>query len=112
VLLGHTAQRYKSYNFNATAQNVPYSNGDADLYLSLGNTTGRNVTDGGSLNTALSYFARVNYAFKDRYLLNASIRQDGASQFYGNNVWGYFPSVGAGWVISKEPFMQDQAHLR
>ncbi|TFF38279.1 SusC/RagA family TonB-linked outer membrane protein [Mucilaginibacter psychrotolerans] len=108
VLLGHTAQRYKSYNFNASAQNVPYSNGDADLYLSLGNTTGRNVTDGGSLNTALSYFARVNYAFKDRYLLNASIRQDGASQFYGNNVWGYFPSVGAGWVISKEPFMANQ----
>ena len=108
VLLGHTAQRYKSYNINATAQNVPNANGDADLYLSLGNTVGRNVTDGGSLNTALSYFGRVNYSFKDRYLLNASIRQDGASQFFGNNVWGYFPSVGAGWVISNEPFMKDQ----
>jgi TonB-linked SusC/RagA family outer membrane protein len=108
VLLGHTAQRYKSYSINGRAQNVPYNNGEADLYLNLGDINNRLVTDGGSLNTALSYFGRVNYAFKDKYLLNASIRQDGASQFYGNNVWGYFPSVGAGWVISNESFMKDQ----
>ncbi|RYE16446.1 MAG: TonB-dependent receptor, partial [Sphingobacteriales bacterium] len=47
--------------------------------------------------------------FKDKYLLNASIRADAGSQFYGDNLWAYLPSVGAGWVISNEDFMKDQA---
>jgi TonB-linked SusC/RagA family outer membrane protein len=108
VLAGQTAQRYKGYTINASAQNVPFSS-DGDLYLSLGNATGRTIEDSGTLNTAASYFGRVNYSFKSKYLLNASIRADGASQFFGgSDLWGYFPSVGAGWVISNEDFMKDQ----
>ncbi len=108
ILAGQTAQRFKSYNLNATAQNVPF-NSDADLYLSLGDAASRVITDGGSLNTAASYFGRVNYAFANKYLLNASIRADGASQFYGgSDLWGYFPSIGAGWVITNEEFMKNQ----
>lgn len=108
ILAGQTAQRFKSYNLNATAQNVPF-NSDADLYLSLGDAASRVITDGGSLNTAASYFGRVNYSFANKYLLNASIRADGASQFYGgSDLWGYFPSIGAGWVITNEDFMKDQ----
>ena len=52
-------------------------------------------------------FARVNYSYDDRYLLNASVRHDGASEFYPNP-YGTFYSVGAGWVISNEAFMKDQ----
>ncbi|MCX2485485.1 SusC/RagA family TonB-linked outer membrane protein [Pedobacter sp. MR2016-24] len=107
VLAGQTAQRFKSYTINATAQDVPYSS-EGDLYLSLGTAATRSITDKGSLNTVASYFSRVNYGFDNRYLLNASLRADGASQFFGNNLWGYFPSVGAGWVISNEDFMKDQ----
>jgi TonB-linked SusC/RagA family outer membrane protein len=107
VLVGQSAQRYKSYNFTGSAQNVP-DNSDADLYLTLGSSSGRNVSDGGSLTTSVSYFSRVNYSFRNRYLLNASIRADAYSQFYGGELWGYFPSVGAGWVISDESFMKDQ----
>ncbi len=108
VLVGQTAQRFKRYNLNATAQNVPF-NSDADLYLSLGDAASRVITDGGSLNTAASYFGRVNYSFANKYLLNASIRADGASQFFGgSDLWGYFPSIGAGWVITNEDFMKDQ----
>ncbi|MDB4921164.1 TonB-dependent receptor [Mucilaginibacter sp.] len=107
VLAGQTAQRYKAYFINATALNVPNSS-NGDHYLSLGDVNGRNVSDGGSLTTAVSYFGRVNYSFKDRYLLNASIRADAGSQFYGSNLWAYLPSVGAGWVISNEDFMKDQ----
>jgi TonB-linked SusC/RagA family outer membrane protein len=44
----------------------------------------------------------------NRYLVNASIRADGSSKFIGDNRWGYFPSVGAGWVISQENFMKNQ----
>ena len=108
ILAGQTAQRFKRYNLNATAQNVPF-NSDADLYLSLGDAASRVINDEGALNTAASYFGRVNYSFANKYLLNASLRADGASQFFGgSDLWGYFPSIGAGWVITNEDFMKDQ----
>jgi TonB-linked SusC/RagA family outer membrane protein len=107
-LVGQTAQRYRGYVMNATAQNVPFSS-EGDLYLSLGNAGSSTIKDSGTLSTAASYFARANYSFKSKYLLNASIRADGASQFFGgSDLWGYFPSIGAGWVISNEDFMKDQ----
>jgi len=56
----------------------------------------------------ISDFGRLNYNYKDRYLLQASLRRDGSSVFGENNAWGLFPSVGAAWRISNESFMQDQ----
>ncbi|MDO4162897.1 MAG: TonB-dependent receptor [Bacteroides sp.] len=55
----------------------------------------------------LSYFGRVQYAFKDRYLFSASLRRDGSSKFGAENRWGFFPSVSAAWKINEEPFMKD-----
>ncbi|WP_394343742.1 SusC/RagA family TonB-linked outer membrane protein [Aquirufa rosea] len=55
----------------------------------------------------ISYLARLNYNYKGKYLLNAAIRSDGSSRFGANNRWGIFPSIGAGWVVSDEAFMQD-----
>ena len=107
VLLGQGAQRYQTYKLTATAPDVP-NNSEGDLYLKLGSTSGREVKDEGDLYTVSSYFGRVNYSFMDRYLLNASLRADGASRFYGNERWGYFPSIGVGWVISEENFMKQQ----
>jgi len=107
VLLGQTAQRYQNYGVALSAQNVPA--GSENQYFSLGNNY--NISDAGSsLNTYVSYFGRVNYSFKNKYLLNASLRADGASQFYGSNTYAYLPAVGAGWVITQEDFMKDQ-HL-
>ncbi len=108
ALLGQSAQRDQTYKLTATARDVPYAS-EGDLFLTLGNADTRSVVDEGDLATYASYFGRVNYSFSDRYLLNASLRADGSSKFYqGGNAWGYFPSVGAGWVISNEPFMSDQ----
>lgn len=59
----------------------------------------------GVANTTLSYFGRVNYAFKDRYIFQASIRADGSSKFAPENRWGYFPAASAAWRVSDEPFM-------
>ncbi|MBB6236293.1 TonB-linked SusC/RagA family outer membrane protein [Pedobacter sp. AK013] len=106
-LVGQSAQRRKTYTLNAGAANVPY-NSESDLYLALGDAATRSVLDAGALTTFASYFARANYSFKNKYLLNASIRADGASQFFGFDTWGYFPSVGAGWVVTQEDFMKDQ----
>ncbi|MCC5930268.1 MAG: SusC/RagA family TonB-linked outer membrane protein [Cyclobacteriaceae bacterium] len=57
----------------------------------------------------ISDFARVNYNYNNRYLIQASIRRDGSSAFGVNNRWGYFPSVGAAWRISQEAFMQNNS---
>ncbi|MGM9780710.1 MAG: SusC/RagA family TonB-linked outer membrane protein [Candidatus Cryptobacteroides sp.] len=55
----------------------------------------------------LSWFGRVNYSYKGRYLFSASLRADGSSKFGPNNHWGYFPAASAAWRISDEPFMSD-----
>jgi len=55
----------------------------------------------------LSGLSRVNYTFKDRYNLTATIRADGSSKFAINNKWGYFPSVGVAWQAIQEPFLED-----
>jgi len=53
----------------------------------------------------ISYFGRIQYGFKETYLLNATLRADGSSKFAKGNRWGYFPSFSAGWVVSNEGFM-------
>ena len=55
----------------------------------------------------MSFFGRVNYTFKDRYLLTATLRADATSRFSKDNRWGYFPAVALGWRISEEAFMEN-----
>lgn len=67
-----------------------------------------NLAGGFSEKRLISDFARLNYNFNDKYLLQASVRRDGSSVFGANYRWGYFPSVGAAWRIINENFMKDQ----
>ena len=55
----------------------------------------------------LSFFGRVNYSFKDKYLFTATYRADGSSKFLGDNRWGYFPSAAVAWKMNEEDFLQD-----
>jgi len=57
----------------------------------------------------LSFFGRINYDYKDRYLFTASYRADGSSIFLGDNHWGYFPSAAVAWKISEEDFLKNNA---
>lgn len=60
-------------------------------------------------DASLSYLARVLYNFDEKYLINASFRRDGSSQFYPlNNAWKNFGAVGLGWIISRENFFNNQ----
>lgn len=63
----------------------------------------------GRHSSLVSYFGRLNYTFLNRYLLTATIRQDGTSRFSdaNNNRWGTFPSVALGWKIKEEAFLKD-----
>lgn len=113
ALLGYSAQNNRTDENDGHQQNVPYTS-KGNLHSSFPDNGSGAVyfaDPGLQIHTrALSQFARINYSFADRYLLNASIRRDGASQFYGkgNQTYGYFPSVGAGWVVTNEPFMKEQ----
>ncbi|MVT12084.1 SusC/RagA family TonB-linked outer membrane protein [Chitinophaga tropicalis] len=86
----------------------------ADLqhaYLSVAQNVNRGapyMSVGGSPteNALLSYFGRLQYDFREKYLLNITFRSDGSSRFAPGHRWGYFPSVSAGWVASMENFMQ------
>lgn len=60
----------------------------------------------GTPNRTLSWFGRVNYGYKGKYLLTATFRADGSSKFAPNNQWGYFPAAAAAWRISDENFME------
>ncbi len=106
ILVGQEAQQNKFYSLSASVNGVPSGNGNQ--YLSLGTPGTSNIGDAGSLYTVSSYFGRLNYSYKDKYSLTATLRGDGSSKFSGNNQWGYFPSVGLGWIITKEKFMQNQ----
>ncbi|MDF1547640.1 MAG: TonB-dependent receptor [Bacteroidales bacterium] len=68
------------------------------------NTWGQDwAANGGGL---VSYFGRISYSFMDKYLVDATMRADGSANFAKGNRWGYFPSFSAGWVLSREDFMQ------
>lgn len=55
----------------------------------------------------LSFFGRINYNYKEKYMATVVMRADASSNFAPNKRWGYFPSVSAGWVVSNESFMED-----
>ncbi|HOY52901.1 MAG TPA: TonB-dependent receptor, partial [Prolixibacteraceae bacterium] len=67
------------------------------------------VGDGGARQYGLSYFGRLSYNYNDRYLLYATMRADGSSKY--QQKWGYFPTVGIGWVLSEEPFLKNHATI-
>ncbi len=55
----------------------------------------------------MSYFGRVNYAFRNKYLVSGSVRRDGSSRFGANNKYGTFGAGSVGWVVSEESFLKD-----
>ena len=105
--VGYTARKAISEGFNAKVDSL--ANGmnivPNDLWmLSMGSVNRVSAGDWWNEESFISYLARVNYAYKDRYLLTATFRADGSSKFSPSHRWGYFPSVGLGWVISEEAF--------
>ena len=84
---------------------------DVAMAASLNNPVPNNGGVTSSLLSVLrmiSFYARVNYSFDNRYMLQATIRRDGSSAFGTDNRWGTFPSFSAAWRVTEEKFMKDQ----
>lgn len=78
-------------------------------YLGIGSNDVTRTNDATAEEQAfLSYLFRLNYSFMNKYLVNASFRRDGTSKFSPTNRWGNFPSIGVGWIVTEESFLQSQ----
>ncbi|CCZ87639.1 tonB-dependent receptor [Phocaeicola plebeius CAG:211] len=81
-------------------------------YHNLGMANNMDINDVISNNLStlrmISFYGRINYSYKSRYLLQATVRRDGSSAFGENNRWATFPSVSAAWRITEEQFMKNQ----
>ena len=78
-------------------------------FFAAGSDPTQSVVGGGSVGEfgRQSYVGRINYAYDDKYLIEAAFREDGSTQFAPEHRWGFFPSVSAGWRISSEPFFKN-----
>lgn len=106
ALVGYSYQQFNDESVNAGNEDFLM---DSFLYhnLAAGDYAKPTVGSGASKNSLGSYFARINYQYENKYLLEATVRADGAANFDKDHRWGYFPSVSAGWVISEEKFMEN-----
>lgn len=103
TLMGGTSYRDEAYSqLRAQARNFPSDREEA-WYIDQAETIVVDaVGDNGSHQYGLSYFGRLSYNFAHKYLLYGTFRADGSSKY--QQKWGYFPTVGVGWVISEENF--------
>ncbi len=100
AMAGHSFQKTMARSSSMDMQNFP-----SPSFNTVGVAAVMSGVTGGISEYAIeSWFARANVAWKDRYILNATIRTDGSSRFAPKYRWGYFPSVSVGWNISEENF--------
>jgi TonB-linked SusC/RagA family outer membrane protein len=120
ALLGQSAMEYTlrelwgdDYDLlenDPSKANINYAIADRALERVAGGTGGYSSV------TLASYFGRLDYNFREKYMFQATVRRDGSSRFGANNKWGVFPSFSAGWNITNESFMEGRPefidHLR
>ena len=109
VLIGSETSAYDgSYNSGSNTGLIPGFNDWEHAYLNNTNGTENKTVEGKPYDSTRgqSFFARLGWSWKDRYMLNATMRADGSSKFARGHRWGYFPSISAGWTLSEEKFME------
>ena len=113
VLLGTEASSFTGSYLSAQSGGLKQGFDDWN-HAWIDNTTSTGNSDGlyangkpYDVNRTISYFGRIGWNYKERYMATATMRIDGSSRFASGNRFGYFPSVSAGWVLSNEAFMED-----
>jgi TonB-linked SusC/RagA family outer membrane protein len=107
VLGGMELFRHSSEFFNANREDIEIESRD---YAFLNTATGNmSVNGSGNEYAMVSYFSKLNYDFKSKYLLSGTFRYDGSSVFGENNRYAFFPALSAGWRISNESFLAENS---
>lgn len=107
VLAGAEQVKY-TYRYTTTSRK---GGGNDNLTESLNtlDASSQKNNDGGYETARQSYFGRIQYDYNNKYLFEANLRADASSRFPKDNRWGYFPAFSAGWRISEETFVKDNA---
>lgn len=105
AMIGTEWWRYDGYNLSVNTYGFSIPVAESIALGSSGAT--KDAWDAIPQERRGSYFARINYDYKGRYLLAANFRADASDRFVKKHRWGYFPSVNAGWRISEESFIKD-----
>lgn len=105
AMAGFNSELYKTRNLSGSKNTLISS-----TVPSLNTSTEGPYTAGGYAENAVAgFFGRLNYNYKDRYMVEANGRYDGSSRFIGDKRWGFFPSFSGGWNIARESFFEDIA---
>ncbi|MEA4935178.1 MAG: TonB-dependent receptor [Paludibacter sp.] len=105
LMLGQSTRIEKKSSVTGSAQDVPgYDN--QSIYLTTSSFRDRNANDEATTYNGVSFFTRATYNNSDKYLATFTFRADGSSKY--QQKWGYFPSLGLGWVLTGEDFMSEQ----
>lgn len=110
TVMAGTSFKDEGYQYlTAKAQNFP-TGMEQSWYIDLSETIlAEAVTDDGTRQYGMSYFGRIAYNFSNKYYLYTTLRADGSNKY--QQTWGYFPTFGAGWVITEEKFLKDNKIL-
>lgn len=103
LLAGFDQQYNRMDKFDAKKNDIL---GDDAIYIMDAGANLESITGSGTDDALQSFFGRVNYDYKGKYLFEANARYDGSSRFAKANRWGFFPSFSAGWRITEESFAQ------
>ena len=102
AFIGNSVQYAGKHTTSVSGSDFP-----SDAFSEIGSAAVTEGSTSGSSNSLISWFGGFNYGLLDRYNLDFNIRADASSRFGSDNRWGYFPSFGASWLVSKENFLKD-----
>jgi len=102
LLLGNTLQKNVNNGTSATGSGFP-----SNSFKTIASAAVKNSTADQTAWGIASFFGRVNYDFKKKYLFTGNVRYDGSSRFGANHRWGMFPSASVGWAVTEENFMKN-----
>ncbi|MDR2859948.1 MAG: SusC/RagA family TonB-linked outer membrane protein, partial [Mediterranea sp.] len=105
VMLGSSFRTNTNQSLEAEGLDFPAGHEESWYIDQASEISADKVKGGGFKQYGMSYFGRVSYNFKQKYLIYGTMRADGSSKY--QEKWGYFPSVGIGWIVSDEGFMKD-----
>ncbi|MEI9920183.1 MAG: TonB-dependent receptor [Bacteroidota bacterium] len=102
ALVGNTLQRDVQSRTYAEGRGFPNNS-----YTQIASASTSTSSSSWTKNTLASFFGNISYGYKDKYLVDVSVRADGSSKFGAQNKWGYFPSIGGAWRLKEEGFLKD-----
>lgn len=107
VMLGYTMEYTHNESFSASKNGVPGSSDNLQFIDAAQNANSAKANGTAWESSMISYLARLNYSYDDRYLLTASVRADGSSKFGAANRYAVFPSFAVAWKLSNEKFFKN-----